>query len=266
MTTAALIGLAGFAAPMPGADAAADTQAPTVKLDPYPHFKVGSQVFTDYSEGFLGYWDVATFLKWTASDASGICSQTVAWQSYEFLGSDEDPVLGDAVGYYNVGRNVRTFSANLNEANRSRVIDRFVVRVTDCAGNTATSNIATSAFGIRQDDAASIGYTGNWQVSNFAGFSDGTTHHTSTAGNSFTTTVQGGGPVALVMEKAANRGKADVYVDGVKKATIDTHSLTTRHRMVVWQTVFASGTHTIRVVNKATAGHPRIDLDAVLTR
>lgn len=66
------------------------------------------------------------------------------------------------------------------------------------------------------------------------------------------------------MEKAPNRGSADVYVDGVKKATVNTYSSTTAHRVIVWQTVLAAGAHVVKVVNRATAGHPRIDLDAVL--
>jgi hypothetical protein len=35
--------------------------------------------------------------------------------------------------------------------------------------------------------------------------------------------------------------------------------------MIVWQTAFRDFGHTIRVVNLATPGRPRIDLDAVLT-
>ena len=66
------------------------------------------------------------------------------------------------------------------------------------------------------------------------------------------------------MEKVADRGRADVFVDGVKKATVDTHATSTRHRVVVWQGLYTRGTHTLRVVNRATPGHPRIDLDTLL--
>jgi len=45
---------------------------------------------------------------------------------------------------------------------------------------------------------------------------------------------------------------------------IEGESSTTLHREVVWQETLKAGTHTVRVVNKATAGHPRIDVDAVL--
>ncbi len=80
-----------------------------------------------------------------------------------------------------------------------------------------------------------------------------------------TSYVMSGRRVALVMEMAANRGSADVYLDGVKKATISTYSATTTHRSVVWESLVSTGTfHIIKVVNKASAGHSRIDVDALL--
>ena len=46
---------------------------------------------------------------------------------------------------------------------------------------------------------------------------------------------------------------------------MDTYARSTRHRVLVWEGLFPPGPHTLRVVNLATPGHPRIDLDAVLT-
>src|SRR5947209_5282302 len=142
--------------------------------------------------------------------------------------------------------------------------NEVVVRSTDCAGNTRTSGIATTPFGLTEDSDPGVAYAGTWATSHFTGFSDGTTHQTSTRGNSATFTANGG-PVALVMEKAANRGSADVYVDGVRKATINTTASTTAHRQIVWQATLPAGSHQVRVVCDATAGHPRIDVDALLT-
>jgi len=68
---------------------------------------------------------------------------------------------------------------------------------------------------------------------------------------------------ALVMERSPKRGAVRVYVNGALEATVGTHSATTVHRAVVWNA--RTGPATIRLVNVATAGHPRIDLDAVLT-
>ena len=73
-----------------------------------------------------------------------------------------------------------------------------------------------------------------------------------------------GGPVALVMEKASNRGQAKILVDGVLRTTIDTYAATPRHRSVVWAARLTRVRHTVSVVNVGTPGRPRIDVDAVM--
>jgi hypothetical protein len=70
--------------------------------------------------------------------------------------------------------------------------------------------------------------------------------------------------VALVMTKGPGRGKAKVYVNGAYTATIDLASSTTKYRVVVWQKTWSTvGTRTVKIVNLATSGRPRIDLDAL---
>ena len=81
----------------------------------------------------------------------------------------------------------------------------------------------------------------------------------------FTRTYERDDHVALVMAKGPARGKFDVYVDGVKKSTVDTYAATNTNRVIVWDTWMAAGKHTVKVVNLATTNRPRIDLDAVLT-
>lgn len=68
--------------------------------------------------------------------------------------------------------------------------------------------------------------------------------------------------LAVVMAKGPNRGQAAVFVDGVKVATANTYSATSVNRTVVWRQTLSSAPHSLRVVNLATAGHPRIDVDA----
>ena len=45
---------------------------------------------------------------------------------------------------------------------------------------------------------------------------------------------------------------------------MDTFDSARAHRQIVWETGLSSGTHTIKVVNLATPGHPRIDIDGVV--
>jgi hypothetical protein len=258
---------------------ASDTTSPSLSLKPYASFVVGS-TFTGGTQSDPNndyeYWAQGT-IHWTAFDPSGICSQTVTEQSYDTLGGDYDPVLGGDTMTSNINFVARSWGFLLDDFNVGRVPNRFVVRATDCAGNTATSNIATinDFYDIQDNNVTAqytpaIQYAGTWKTSSFSGFSGGTTHNTTVRGNSATLTVgrgsrsAQGGTYGLVMEEATNRGSADVYVDGVRRATVNTHSSTTQHRKVVWQTHIPAGVHTIKVVNKATSGHPRIDLDTFI--
>jgi hypothetical protein len=66
------------------------------------------------------------------------------------------------------------------------------------------------------------------------------------------------------MEKNADRGSARILVDGVTRTTVNTFATTAQHRQVVFTDTMTAGKHTISVVNLATPGHPRIDLDAFI--
>ena len=114
-----------------------------------------------------------------------------------------------------------------------------------------------------------VSYTGSWSTAHCGCFAEGTTHKSTTAGDAAVIAVnvpssESVRKVALVMETAPGRGKAKVFVDGALSQTIDTQAASATHQVVVWQGSLSTGTHTIRLVNQATAGRPRIDLDAVV--
>jgi len=55
------------------------------------------------------------------------------------------------------------------------------------------------------------------------------------------------------------------HVDPFRTRRVDTYSETKANRVIVWQTLpLAAGTHTIEVINLATEGRRRIDVDAFL--
>lgn len=264
LAAGSMLGLLAPALVTATATAAPDRTPPTVQLDPWAHLVVGSQVDVIHdADGFL-FWGADFQIDWTASDASGICAQEVGWSSYDALGSDIDPHIGGPTIFTSVSPEVRTFvAAGLDPFDWQRVEDRFVVKVTDCAGNTSFSNVADSEFGLREDTDPAITYQGRWHTARFDDAAGGTTHTTSKAGASAQITFTSDGPIALIMETAPSRGEADVYVDGVLRATVDTSSAVTRQRVVVWQDRFPGGTHTLELVNRATQKRPRIDLDAI---
>ena len=64
---------------------------------------------------------------------------------------------------------------------------------------------------------------------------------------------------------APNRGEARIKLDGANQGRIDTYSPTSQNRIVMWQTPpLEAGVHTVTIVNLATEGRPRIDVDAFL--
>ena len=69
--------------------------------------------------------------------------------------------------------------------------------------------------------------------------------------------------VELVSRKGPTRGKAQIYVNGVLKATIDLYASTYQNQRVVWTASWSSSaTRTVTVRVAGTTGRPRVDLDA----
>jgi hypothetical protein len=92
------------------------------------------------------------------------------------------------------------------------------------------------------------------------------------SGKSFKYTGDSGGAVTLtatgqrfawVTSPASNRGSARVYIDGKLITGVNTYSPTSQVQRIVFAKNYdVAGTHTIQIVNSATAGHPYVDLDA----
>jgi hypothetical protein len=153
----------------------------------------------------------------------------------------------------------------------------------DPAANTVTNHIYGGRIRLTQDtnfadDAdyatqPTIDYTGMWGLSHCKCWSDGVIHKTTAKGATATITPQPFGDsaapskhhVGLVMHMGPDRGAFQVYVDGKLRTTVDLYAPTPQPRMIVWQTGLRHYGHDIRIVNLATPGRPRIDLDAVLT-
>ena len=107
-----------------------------------------------------------------------------------------------------------------------------------------------------------VEYSGTWSTRHSPVFWGGAAKRAvkegSTAWITFT-----GRSVAWVARMGPNRGKAKVFVNGTKVATVDLYSSTFRDQRVVWVGNWsraASRKVTIRVLG--TAGRPRVDLDA----
>lgn len=220
-----------------------DTTAPTVTKAPT---MVVSKGVT------LGTATVPVHVSYLATDPSGVCDYNL--QSSFASGAYVTAALATPA----------STSANLSIAPSPKAY-RFQVSATDCKGNT--SQYAPSAATVLtsyQNSSASIKYAGAWSTSTVAGTFGGTQKYTKAANASASLTFTGR-EVAWVATRATSRGAARVYIDGVLAGTVNTFATATAHRRVVFTRAFAAGgSHTIKIVGAGTAGHPIVDIDALL--
>jgi hypothetical protein len=145
----------------------------------------------------------------------------------------------------------------------------------DSQGNTATADVFYSLSVWRWDNTniadsalpGSWSYTGSWSVSHCLCADGGTQTYTTGKGASATyrVTVVAGTRVALMMAEGPGRGSFTVAQDGTVRATVSTHTSANANRVLTWTSgPLTAGTHTFRIVNLATKGHPRLDVNAAL--
>jgi stage II sporulation protein D len=142
---------------------------------------------------------------------------------------------------------------------------RYGARATDAAGNTSAW-----AFGpaitplLTQQSSSAVVYTGTWRTVTSAYVSGGSLRYATGYGASASYTFTGSS-IAWLAYRGPNRGSARVYVDGVLKATVSLYASSYLSKQVVYAFSWAAnGTHTIKIVNLATSGRPRIDLDGFI--
>jgi hypothetical protein len=132
----------------------------------------------------------------------------------------------------------------------------------DCGGPSSTSSF-TSA-GAQEGSAV---YTGKWTSTSFTGAWGGTAKYATAASASAAFSCASCDAIAWVTDEDSQHGSAKVYVDGVLQATVNTRASSKRNRVIAYSFAWASdGPHTLKVVNVATAGHPRVTVDGFLTR
>ena len=139
------------------------------------------------------------------------------------------------------------------------------LRARDAAGNWSDwVEAAPFAPLVVEESRASLVRTGTWSTYRSSAMSGGTTLFARRKGAAAAMRFSGRA-VALVAPKGPSRGRAQVWIDGVRVATIGLWSSVTRPRRVMYTRSWAnSGSHSIRVVVVGTAGHPRVDIDAFL--
>ena len=223
-----------------------DTTAPVAK-PPVQSFTVGSQ---------LGTTSVPVKLAWSATDTGTGVARYQLQQSNDGGATYSDVALPTA-----------TTTSITRSLEPSTTKYAFRVRAYDKAGNaSAWATGPTFEVAAVQEGGTGVGYMGTWTTASLTGAYGGYVRYASASGTKSTFTFTGHN-VAWVSTRNTNRGKAEVWVDGVKVTTVDLYASSSQLRRVVfaksWST---SGSHTleVRVLGDKSwsSGGTRVDVDA----
>jgi hypothetical protein len=218
-----------------------DTTPPSITSPPAPAFVPGQ----------LGTTAVPVAITWQASDATSGVATYILKQSVN-SGAYAKVTLGNPAS--------NTVTLNLAPGKRYQ----YEVSATDKAGN-ASSFVAGSQFALTafKTSAGAIKYSTGWTVAALAGSYSGTVHYSTKLGKKATFGFTGS-QVEWVSTLGATQGSATVALDAGSPVTVNTNAATATTRVGVFVTSAASGAHSLVVTNKATSGHPRIDIDAFI--
>ena len=133
----------------------------------------------------------------------------------------------------------------------------------DCNGGSSSStNITLAGY---QELAAA--YTGTWHSASISGAWAGGAKYSDARSASATFKCPACRALAWVTDEDPAHGSAQVYIDGVLKATISTQSAAPLNRVIAYKFEWpAASAHSLKIVNVATSGHPRVSIDGFLTR
>jgi hypothetical protein len=254
-----------------------DGTSPTLTLAPV-EFVTGSSIddapaaSTEMCTSHPWNYNVPLRMRWSSADTtSGLAGYDVwgvgsNWDGYGKLADDTT-----ATSYVFAGTNYRGDCGGGGMYN-----NQYWVSARDNKGNTAASRQVGQHVSVWDENGVTpnaiesnlaVTRTGTWSTAGCTCFNTGKTSY-STAKNASVsykvTSTAAGEVVALVMEKASNRGTVNISVDGGTATAVSTNATTTAHRVVVWQKALALGTHTIKLTNAGTAGHGRVDVDAIM--
>lgn len=285
LSVLSLAGASLLASPATAATGAG--QAPSLAVEETPRFLVGQQIGlssgSTADQPMLPDWtDVRVSQHWAGSAPEGIDH----YDSTQFF---DDGSIGGGTG--GLQTHAEYFNSDYqSEYGGGSAGNHWEVEVLDNSGDSADVIQPRWHMYVIQEDGhypsdalfgpKSVTYTGTWKTLACECFSGGgfdessfpgvyhkpQDRYTNAKGAAVTLTYDfaRGDHVGVVMPKSTNRGRANVLIDGTPVATVNSNAATTRNRVVLWQRWMPAGVHKIKVVNQATPGHPRIDIDAFL--
>ncbi|CAN5555470.1 hypothetical protein BH20CHL6_BH20CHL6_06710 [soil metagenome] len=143
---------------------------------------------------------------------------------------------------------------------------RFRVDATDNAGNVRRAYGPFFIPRAHQETSSAIAYSGTWTRATLPDAYGGRVRY-STARGAVARFQFTGRSVGWMAQTSAARGRAEVWLDGVRVATVDLYSATPERRRIVWSRSWATSTaHTVEIrvlgTRRAAATSTRVDIDA----
>jgi len=234
-------GLAAVGVCASPAQASLDITPPSVNMQPGLLFKVGT-VLSDSSL----HPTIPATVTWTATDDVGITAQS---------------------GDFHDG--VQEYTPNLSASSRRFTMPAVhlqagssqyaygAVTASDAAGNQGT---AGHEFDSSLYEEGATTASAGWSTATCDCWSAGAAYRSTKAGASLQYQFVGAA-VAVIGDKAARRGKLQVYMDGKLQTTVDTAG-TSKNRVVLYRMRLATNqTHTLKLVAASSA---RVDVDALI--
>ena len=211
---------------------------------------VSVPTFVPRASGTAGANAIPYTFSWSATDADGVASYDAylktnggALTALSIAPSATSATLGLAPG--------KTY--------------QLAVDATDTKGNKSPITYgAVFTVGSYAETSSHASYTGTWTKQRWSqalgrGLKVTLKRHASV---SFTFS---GASFVWVAEAGPRLGKAAVYVDGVRLANANLHARSIHARRMVMVWTGPPGIHTVKIVNQATVGHPKIDIDDFVT-
>jgi hypothetical protein len=273
-----IIAAVAFAMLLAGPVTAAEAAAPDV--DAHVEFVIGSAV--EHEPPGIG-WDVGRAQGKLVLDIGPFDTAPGSWsveQVYAGFAPEEIASGAVAVAGQGVETEVAVALTDYDDdfGGGSFKVTNWTIEAQNALAEIGTLDVSAPILIVQEDGTnarfnipepgTTVTRSGPWSVSNYAGWLGGHTLKTGRrwARIQLTATVTEGQVIAVVMPMAENRGRARIKLDGVIQGAVDTYTAgPRRHRVVMWQTPpLSAGEHTVSVINLASPGHRRIDVDAFL--
>ena len=170
-----------------------------------------------------------------------------------FVYATKDPNNGIQTNDFKAMReNIRYYNVNFSAQENAPHISVESAEAQDAARVQLTCN-----GGYIDDTDERVRYTGSWSPYNVSSDYNGTEHYSTVAGDACEVTFNGTG-IRFIGAKQKNTGTVDVYIDGVKRQTVDTYSnLGSNLKQTTIYDIdnLEKGEHTLRLVTGSDSYH-----------